>query len=180
MRCAGRSRPSRHPARRCRQERGAAMVEFALILPIVASLLMGILTGGLAYNKKIALTDAVRGAARYGATLNDSETFAANVRDRLVQLSAGELTGSDVCVELIRAGASNIVRRSWYAGAGNSSCPAQFGTAPTTPTVTTGNCVVKVWGMKTAKLQAVLVNSDLELKAGSVAAFERGIPAGSC
>jgi Flp pilus assembly protein TadG len=156
------------------------MVEFALILPIVASLLMGILTGGLAYNKKIALTDAVRGAARYGATLSDSSTFGANVRDRLVQLSAGELSASDVCVELIRAGASNTVTRSWYANAGNSSCPAQFGTAPPTPTVTAGNCVVKVWAMKTAKLQAVFVNSDLELKAGSVAGFERGIPAGSC
>ena len=156
------------------------MVEFALLLPVVASLLMGILTGGLAYNKKIAVTDAVRGAARYGATLSDSSTFAANVRDRLVQLSAGELTGSDVCVELVRAGASNTVTRSWYASAGNSSCPTQFGTAPPTPTVTTGNCVVKVWAMKTAKLQAVLVNSDLKLKAGNVASFERGIPAGTC
>jgi Flp pilus assembly protein TadG len=156
------------------------MVEFALLLPVVASLLMGILTGGLAYNKKIAVTDAVRGAARYGSTLSDSAMFATNVRDRLVQLSAGELSGGDVCVELIRAGASNTVTRSWYAGAGNSSCPAQFGTAPPTPTVTTGNCVVKVWAMKTAKLQAVLVNSDLKLKAGSVAGFERGIPAGSC
>ena len=180
MRCAGRTRPSRRPARRWQQEHGEALVEFALILPIVVSLLMGIVTGGLAYNKKIAITDAVRGAARYGATLNDSSTFAANVRDRLVQLSAGELTGSDVCVELVRAGSTNTVTRSWYASAGNSSCPSQFGTAPATPTITTGNCVVKVWAMKTAKLQAVLVNSDLELKGGSVAGFERGIPAGSC
>ena len=156
------------------------MVEFALILPIVASLLMGLITGGLAYNKKIAITDAVRGAARYGATLGDSSTFATSVRDRLVQLSAGELTGNDVCVELIRVGSSNTVTRSWYASASNSSCPANFGTAPATPTMSNGYCVVKVWGMKTAQLQAVLVNSDLELKAGSVAAFERGIPAGSC
>ena len=156
------------------------MVEFALILPIVVSLLMGMVTAGLAYNKKIALTDAVRGAARYGATLSDSSTFAASVRDRLVQLSAGELTSGDVCVELVRAGSPNTVTRSWYASASNSSCPTQFGTGPTTPAVTTGNCVVKVWAMKTAKLQAVLVNSDLELKAGSVSGFERGIPAGSC
>ena len=156
------------------------MVEFALILPIVVSLLMGLVTGGLAYNKKIAVTDAVRGAARYGATLGDSSTFATSVRDRLVQLSASELTGSDVCVELVRAGSPNTVTRSWYAATGNSSCPATFGAAPTTPTVTTGYCVVKVWAMKTAKLQAVLVNSDLHLKGGSVASFERGVPAGTC
>lgn len=161
-------------------ERGAALVEFALILPIVVSLLMGLVTGGLAYNKKIAITDAVRGAARYGATRGDSSTFATNVRDRLVQLSAGELSVSDVCVELIRGGSPNTVERWWYASAANTSCPSTFGTAPTMPTVSDGYCVVKVWGMKEAKLQAVLFNSDLRLKAGSVAAYERGTPAGTC
>ena len=161
-------------------ERGSALVEFSLILPVVASLLLGLVTGGLAYNKKIAITDAVRGAARYGATLSDSSTFGTSVRDRLVQLSAGELTGSDVCVELIRVGSTNTVVRSWYAGAANSSCPGSFGTAPSTPTISSGYCVVKVWGMKQANLQAVLVNAPLALKAGSVAAFERGTPAGAC
>jgi hypothetical protein len=97
-----------------------------------------------------------------------------------VQLSAGELSGTDVCVELIRAGSTNTVVRSWYAGAGNSSCPTTFGTGPATPTTTSGYCVVKVWGMKQATLQAVVVNSDLRLKGGSVAAFERGVPAGTC
>ena len=193
MRCAGRSQPSRRRAptgavtrsrpgwgRRWQQEHGAALVEFALVLPVVVSLLLGLMSGGLAYNKKLAITDAVGGAARYGATLADSSTFAGSVRDRLVQQSAGELSGSDVCVELIRAGSTNTVVRSWYASGGNTSCPTQFGTAPTTPSVTTGSCVVKVWGMKEAKLQAVLFNSDLKLKAGSVAAFERGVPAGTC
>ena len=154
------------------------MVEFALVLPVVASLLLGLMTGGLAYNKKIAITDAVGGAARYGSTLADSSTFATSVRDRLVTLSAGELSGSDVCVELIRGGPTNTVARSWYAGGG--TCPTQFGTAPTTPNVATGFCVVRVWGMKEAKLQAVLFNSGLKLKAGHVAAFERGVPAGTC
>jgi Flp pilus assembly protein TadG len=161
-------------------ERGAALVEFALILPIVVSLLLGMVTGGLAYNKKIAITDAVRGATRYGATLADSTTFATSVRDRLVQLSAGELTSSDVCVQLIRGGSTEVIVRSWYASAANTSCPSTFGTAPTTPSVSAGYCVVKVWGMKQARLQAVFFNSDLRLKAGSVAAFERGTPAGTC
>jgi Flp pilus assembly protein TadG len=161
-------------------ERGAALVEFALVLPVVVSLLMGLITGGLAYNKKIALTDSVRGAARYGATRSDSTSFATDVRDRLVQLSASELTGSDVCVQLIRGGSSPVVVRSWYASSANTSCPSNFGTAPVTPTVDDGYCVVKVWGMRQAKLQAVLFNSDLALKAGSVAAYERGTPAGTC
>ena len=162
------------------RERGAALVEFALVMPLFCSLVLGLVTGGLAYNKKIALTDAVRGAARYGSTRSDSSTFATDVRDRLVQLSATELTGNDVCVQLIRAGTPNTVVRSWYAGAGNTSCPSTFGTPPAMPTVAEGYCVVKVWAERDAKLQAILYNSDLRLKAGSVAAFERGTPAGTC
>lgn len=160
-------------------ERGAALVEFALILPILTSLLLGMVTGGLAYNKKIAITDAVRGATRYGTTLNNSTTWATSVRDRLIQLSATELTGSDVCVELLRSGQAAPVQ-SWYASSANSSCPASFGTGPTTPSVSTGYCVVRVWGMKQAKLQAVFFSSDLSLKAGSVGAYERGTEAGVC
>jgi Flp pilus assembly protein TadG len=160
-------------------ERGAALVEFALILPILTSLLLGMVTGGLAYNKKIAITDAVRGATRYGTTLNNTSGWATSVRDRLVQLSATELTGSDVCVELLRGGQASPVQ-SWYASSGNTSCPSSFGTPPATPAVNTGYCVVKVWGMKQATLQAVFFTSTLSLKAGSVGSYERGTEAGVC
>jgi Flp pilus assembly protein TadG len=161
-------------------ERGAALVEFALILPLICSLLLGLVTGGIAYNKKIAITDSVRGATRYGTTLSNSDTWATSVRDRLVQLSATELTGSDVCVQLVRAGSPDTVVRSWYASAANTSCPSNFGSAPTTPAITAGYCVVKVWGMKQATLQAVFFSSDLALKAGSVGAYERGATVGVC
>jgi Flp pilus assembly protein TadG len=159
-------------------ERGAAMVELALVLPVCVSLILGMVTGGAAYNKKVALTDSVRGAARFGATLNDSASFATSVRDRLVQVSATELTNSDVCVELVRKGSPDTVVRSWYAGFG--TCPASFGSAPTTPTVTSGYCVVKVWGEKDAALQAFFFTSSLTLKAGSVGAYERGTTPGVC
>ncbi len=39
--------------RKCRprDERGAALVEFALLLPLLMCLLLGTVTGGIAYNK---------------------------------------------------------------------------------------------------------------------------------
>jgi Flp pilus assembly protein TadG len=154
------------------------MVEFALILPVVVSLLLGLVTGGIAYSKKIALTDAVRGATRYGTTLTNSSTWATSVRDRLVALSASELSEGDVCIELVKAGSPATVEQSWYAG--DTSCPSSFGTAPVTPTVTAGYCVVKVWGMKQSRLQAVFFSSDINLKAGSVGAYERGVEPGVC
>ena len=52
-----------------RNEDGAAVVEFALLLPVLASLLLGTFTGGMAFNQKLALTSGVREGTRYGATL---------------------------------------------------------------------------------------------------------------
>jgi Flp pilus assembly protein TadG len=50
-------------------ERGAALVEFALILPLFMTLILGMVSGGIAYNQKLSMTNAAREAARYGATL---------------------------------------------------------------------------------------------------------------
>lgn len=47
-----------------RNERGAAMVEFAIVLPLLLLLLFGIVEFGRAYNVKVQLTGAVREGAR--------------------------------------------------------------------------------------------------------------------
>lgn len=47
-----------------RDERGGAMVEFALVVPLLLVLMMGIIDFGRAWNVKQALTDAAREGAR--------------------------------------------------------------------------------------------------------------------
>ncbi len=49
-------------------ERGAVAVEFALVLPVLVMLLLGITTAGLSYSHAIGLTNAVREGSRFGAT----------------------------------------------------------------------------------------------------------------
>lgn len=165
--------------RRPHSERGAALVEFALVLPIVTSLVLGMVSGGTAYHRKITMTDAIREGARFGATSDDSAAFATAARDRALQLSSGELTEDNICVQLVRAGSPETVARSWYPG-GGSACPSEFGGAPPTPTVPDAYCVVKVWAHRTADLQAVFFNTDVHLKAKAVAAYERGATPGVC
>jgi Flp pilus assembly protein TadG len=87
-------------------DRGAALVEFALVFPLLVVMLLGIVTGGLAYNQKLQVTHAVREGARYGATIPagqdwTSGTWASNVRDLVVERSAGDLAGSQICVALV-------------------------------------------------------------------------------
>jgi Flp pilus assembly protein TadG len=146
-------------------------------MPVLASLMLGTVTGGAAYHRKITMTDAVREGSRFGATLNETSTFGSSVRDRTVQLSTGEVTNADVCVQLVRAGSPETVVRSWYPG-GGSSCP--FGSVPDSPSVSSGYCVVKVWTQRTSQLQAFFFTRSIDLKAKSVAAYERGATPGVC
>ena len=48
-------------------ERGAAMIEFALLLPLLVMLVFGIITFGRAYFAKVELASAVREGARAAA-----------------------------------------------------------------------------------------------------------------
>ncbi|VEH43957.1 Flp pilus assembly protein TadG [Kocuria rosea] len=52
-------------------QRGAAAVEFALVLPVLLLILLGIIECGRAYNVQISLTHAARETARYMAIHND-------------------------------------------------------------------------------------------------------------
>lgn len=63
------------PPRRNR-ERGAAAVEFALILPILIMLVFGVVEFGRAYNAKVTLTHAAREGVREYALTQDSSAGA--------------------------------------------------------------------------------------------------------
>ncbi len=53
-----------HPAPSRSSERGAAALEFALILPLLVMLVFGIIAFGRGYNAKVEVTGAVREGAR--------------------------------------------------------------------------------------------------------------------
>jgi Flp pilus assembly protein TadG len=54
--------------RRLRAEDGQALIEFSLVLPILITILFGIISFGIAYNHYLELTDATRVGARFAAT----------------------------------------------------------------------------------------------------------------
>ena len=59
-------------------ERGQALVEFALILPIALLILMGIIQFGLLFSGQIGVINAVREATRYGSTSPVSDATGAS------------------------------------------------------------------------------------------------------
>jgi Flp pilus assembly protein TadG len=52
---------------RKKREQGQTMAEFALVLPVLAILLFGVIQFGIAFNNYLAVTDAVRAGARQAA-----------------------------------------------------------------------------------------------------------------
>jgi Flp pilus assembly pilin Flp len=69
-----------------RDETGAAIVEFAIILPILLLLVMGIIQFGFIFNGQITLTSAVREGARYAVVGNTDADVVKRVKDSAVAL----------------------------------------------------------------------------------------------
>ena len=85
------TRPPRHG------EKGASLIEFAVTLPVLLLLVIGMMRFGMAYNNQIILTDAARAGARQlsisrsvGADI--CNTAGVKVRNAALTLVSGSLT----------------------------------------------------------------------------------------
>jgi Flp pilus assembly protein TadG len=110
------------PARRARGERGAAMVELVLIIPVFLMLIFGGITAGLAYEHKAEVVHAVRDGARYGATVPlgqcdittncGSRNWAQLVQYVTAQRSDGTLSTAQICVSLVSGSSGAVYSRT--------------------------------------------------------------------
>jgi Flp pilus assembly protein TadG len=152
------------------------LVEFALVLPVFMLLLLGMLTGGLAYSRKLSVAQAAREGARYGATQPitgalPTDAWLAKVGALTIASSDGELEpgqpGRLVCIAHVTASGS---ARKWEAigsaagVASNGTCIADDGR--------TGETRVQVVVQRTSKLEALVFTRDLTLQSHAVSRFE--------
>lgn len=61
----------RNPPQRDDPQRGASVVEFAIILPLLLTMLLGVIDFGLFYSENIGIQAAAREGARQGITQGD-------------------------------------------------------------------------------------------------------------
>jgi Flp pilus assembly protein TadG len=96
--------------RRATGDRGAVLVEFALVFPMLAMLLFALLSAGMAWNQNLALAQGARVGGRYAATLptknyDTMDDYLDVVAARVVSGSEGSLatsvTGRMVCVAYV-------------------------------------------------------------------------------
>lgn len=180
------------------EERGASLVEFALVAPIFFLLLLGTVTGGLAFSHKLDLSTASREAARYAATLPvnyfsgsaaDGADWASQIASEATNAASGALgaSGSTVCVALVQgSGTSTTV----YNNPPSSGTSAYYyndtynGTSWVANSGSVARCFddggadtkmrVQVMVTRPDSIQAVFFSYHVTLQAQAVAYFESG------
>ena len=98
-----------------RAQDGQAMVEFALVLPLLLLLIMGIIQFGILFNNYVTLTDAVRAGARQaavsrglpdpvGAATNRVKSSAAGLKDTDIVVTVTPYDPSDGTANWVQGG----------------------------------------------------------------------------
>jgi len=86
-------------AKTARNERGQAMVETAIVLPLLLIVLLGLIQFGLVFRDYLALVDAVRVGAREAAVSRDVPSPGA-VATAKVELAASDLDLNELDIEV--------------------------------------------------------------------------------
>jgi Flp pilus assembly pilin Flp len=184
-------RPPARTPRRTRTEKGAVALEFALILPVLAILLLGTVSAGITYSHGIGLSNAVREGARFGATTGISpspltpaswnSTVVARVRATQFDSTAG---ATAICVRLWKGTAAGgaVVLNTDAGGTcdqGTFGSPALAMSDPAFPAVpasglTADSCVVQVLAAQKYSITlGILPSLTGTMKRGAVARYER-------
>lgn len=84
-------------------DRGAVLVEAAVVMPILIMLVLGIWSVGRAYNIYLTMDHAAREAARFGAVNADDASWLVEVKQKALGEASPSLTlaGADVCAALV-------------------------------------------------------------------------------
>lgn len=81
---------------RTENQRGASAVEFAIILPVLLTLLLGIIEFGYLFNQQISLTQSAREGAREYALHHNKDGFNLTTTAQLAAPGIGPITAISV------------------------------------------------------------------------------------
>ena len=156
-------------------ESGASLVEFALVLPVFLMLVLGMMTGGLAYSRKLSVSQAVREGARYGATLPFTPATPSAWLDKVASVTRasgdGELAstkpGQFLCVAYITGSDVGTKREESLGGlatTGSGRCIPDDGRS--------GEARVQVVAGRTSNVEALVFSRNVVLSSHAVARAE--------
>jgi Flp pilus assembly protein TadG len=173
---------------RCRDESGAAVVEFALVVPLLLMLLLGVVTVGLTYSHANGLTNAVREGSRFGATADASSAVASQWgTDVISQVRATQFddpsTETTVCVQLWKIGTGAVAGTATCSTPTNGpvvAMPSTASASPAVPSSPAGSCVVRVIAARKFTINYAIGTYKKTFTSSSIARYERRDKVPSC
>lgn len=170
-----------HPRGGADRERGASLVEFALLLPVFAMLLFGMITAGVTLNEKQQMTHATREGARYAATVPADQAFAspitgwADAVERVLRERSVDSLGAaeDVCVALVEGSADSLTFPLIVVHTNRTDGTACLPQQNYPATANDSGRRVQVWATKDGEIDLVLFGEiDVDLYAEATARSE--------
>jgi Flp pilus assembly protein TadG len=173
-----------------RHDRGASLVEFAVIAPLLFLLLLGTVTGGLTLSRQNSVKNSVREATRFGAVTADfSSPDLDALYDQVVAAATGDLDvgteGREICVALIDADTDADSEDEWtWALYGPTSTVIASDSGTNFPAVdarctdgfdkTVGEGTRRIWvrAERTSAIEALLYSQKVTLSARSATRYE--------
>ena len=167
-----------------RTDRGAAAVEFALVVPLLLMLLLGVTTAGYSYSNALGVTNAVREGSRFGAsadacgstppaacTAAGASAWATSVMQRVrdTQFDDPGLQ-SKICVQLIQIPSTVLVSFQCSTAGGPTLTSADLPAVPATPV---GTCFVRVVAARPYSINVAIQKWDRVLVRTAIARYER-------
>lgn len=103
------------------RQRGMALIEFALVLPVVLFILMGIIEMGWLVKNQLALANSVRDGARYAALGNTSTNVIARIKNGAAQLNPSVQSSQIMLLQTADTTGSNPTYSNWPSDSGTKN-----------------------------------------------------------
>jgi Flp pilus assembly protein TadG len=149
-------------ARLARDERGQAMVEFAMTVPIMLLLLAAILVLGVVFNNYLALTNATTAGAQQLSISRGQTSDPCATTSQTIQAAAPNLTGG--LTYSIAFGSGNpVTYGSAFTGTSCTSATADLVSGDTAKVTVTYPCSLVIYGTNYAPSGCTLTAQTAEL-----------------
>jgi len=175
--------------RRVGSESGAAAVEFALLLPLFAMLVIGLISAGFTFHSWLSSTHGAQESARFAATLSiqaggSTDSWLATVGERAFDASnlgtsATARAGSVVCVAIYAPGNKfpttiTPARRVIFTADSNETVTAAYaaGTCPGMSPAAAGTDYVQVSVSRPSNFNFVLGSTQIQVEGKSTSHYE--------
>lgn len=157
-------------------DRGASLVEFALILPLFVVLIFGMITGGIALSQQNSVKNAVREASRFaavspkGTTASELVDYLDGVIAQVEAAASGDLdngvSGKVIC-------AAHTTDGAVYASRTKTGSSTTSGTSACFADGLGARSRTQVVAERDAEIGAIFFTVDIDLRTQTASRYER-------